>query len=56
MAYNKAPQPVVSDKSGEDTGKGINLKLESMNDKTKNKINEEFDKMKSLISYNRKTQ
>jgi hypothetical protein len=56
MAYNKAPQPVVSDKSGEDTGKGINLKLESMNDKTQNKINEEFDKMKSLISYNRKTQ
>ena len=56
MAYNKAPQPVVSDKAGEDTGKGINLKLESMNDKTQNKINEEFDKMKSLISYNRKTQ
>jgi len=56
MAYNKAPQPVVSDKSGEDTGKGINLKLESMNDKTKTQLNEEFNKINLLMTYNRKTQ
>jgi hypothetical protein len=56
MAYNKSKQPVVMDKTGEETGKGLNIKTESVNDKTQNKINEEFDKMKSLISYNRKTQ
>ena len=56
MVANKAVQPVVSDKTGEDTGKGINLKLESMNDKTKTQLNEEFSKINSLMTYNRKTQ
>ena len=56
MVANKAVQPVVSDKSGEESGKGINLKLESMNDKTKTKLNEEFSKINSLMTYNRKTQ
>ena len=55
LAYNKAPQPVM-DKTGEDTGKGINIKLESMNDKTKTQLNEEFNKINSLMNYNRKTQ
>jgi hypothetical protein len=54
MAYNKAPQP-VKDYTGEDSGKGVNIKLESTEKKTK-QINEEFDRMKSLIGYNRKTQ
>jgi hypothetical protein len=56
MAYNKSKQPVVMDKTGEDTGKGINIKLESMNDKTKTQLNEEFNKINSLMNYNRKTQ
>jgi hypothetical protein len=54
MAYNKAPQP-VKDYTGEESGKGVNIKLESTEKKTK-QINEEFDRMKSLIGYNRKTQ
>ena len=31
-------------------------KLESVNDKKAKQINEEFDRMKSLIGYNQKTQ
>jgi hypothetical protein len=54
-AYNKAPQPVISDKPGQESGKGLNLKTEST-DKKQKQINEEFDRMKSLISYDRKTQ
>jgi len=56
MAYNKSKQPVVMDKPGEETGKGLNIKTESVNNKTQNKIKEEFEKMKSLISDNRKTE
>jgi len=56
MVANKAKQPVISDNTGEESGKGLNIKLETINDKSQNKINEEFEKMKSLISYNRKTQ
>lgn len=56
MAYNKSKQPVVMDETGENTGKGINIKLESMNDKTKTQLNEEFNKINSLMNYNRKTQ
>ena len=55
-AYNKAPQPVINDKSGEDKGSEIMSKLESVNDKKTKQINEEFDRMKSLIGYNQKTQ
>ena len=55
-AYNKAPQPVINDKSGEDKGSDIMAKLESVNDKKTKQINEEFDRMKSLIGYNQKTQ
>ena len=55
-AYNKAPQPVINDKSGEDKGSDIMAKLESVNDKKAKQINEEFDRMKSLIGYNQKTQ
>ena len=54
MAYQKAPQP-IKDATGEDSGKGVNIKLESTEKKTK-QINEEFDRMKSLIGYDRKTQ
>lgn len=72
QAYNKAPQPVVSDEAGEtqiggkmhlNIGKGSGKKankilsqLESVEPKEEKKLNEEFDRMKDLISYNRKTQ
>jgi hypothetical protein len=55
-AYNKAPQPTVIDKSGDNKGTNILTKLESVEEKNQNKINEEFDRMKNLISYNQKTQ
>ena len=54
-AYNKAPQPVISDKTGQESGTGLNLKTESV-DKKQKQISEEFDRMKSLIGYDRKTQ
>ena len=54
-AYQKAPQP-VRDATGEDSGSGINIKLESTEDKKIKQINEEFNRMKSLIGYSRKTQ
>jgi len=55
-AYNKAPQPFVIDKTGEDEGDKILTKLESINEKSKMQISEEFDRMKELLNYNRKTQ
>jgi hypothetical protein len=55
-AYNKSPQPVISDKPGQESGKGLDIKVESTESKSVIKLNEEFEKMKSLISYDRKTQ
>lgn len=55
MAYNKSPQPVVNDTVGEEGGNGLHLKVESENKKEK-VLNEEFNKIKSLMTYNRKTQ
>jgi hypothetical protein len=55
-AYNKSPQPVITDKPGQESGKGLDIKVESTESKTDKKLNEEFEKMKSLISYDRKTQ
>jgi hypothetical protein len=55
-AYNKAPQPVINDKAGEDKGSEIMTKLESVDSKKTKQINEEFERMKSLIGYNQKTQ
>jgi hypothetical protein len=55
-AYNKAPQPILQDKSGNDSGSKLMMKLESNDEKSKNKINEEFDRMKNLMGYNQKTQ
>jgi hypothetical protein len=70
MAYNKAPQPVTDDSKsgptgkfyknfGKDAGKKatkILNQLESTDKKTEKLISEEFDKMKHLIGYNKKTQ
>ena len=56
MAYNKSPQPVVNDKDGGSKASDIMTKLESTEPKKVKQINEEFERMKSLIGYNQKTQ
>jgi hypothetical protein len=70
MAYNKAPQPTeetenptTGQKFKKNFGKGSGLKankilnqLESVEDKSKTRIDEDMKKMKNLITYNRKTQ
>ena len=53
-AYRKTRVP-VSDGTGENSGSGIHIKVESTNKQTK-VLNEEFDKIKNLMNYNRKTQ
>ena len=53
-AYRKSKQP-VTDGTGENSGSGVNIKLESVDKKTE-KLNEEFNRMKSLIGYSQKTQ
>ena len=55
MAYRKSKQP-VTDGTGENSGSGVNIKLESVVDKKTEKLNEEFNRMKSLMGYNQKTQ
>ena len=55
-AYNKSPQPIVTDNTGEDAGSKLLMKLESETPKKLENLNEEFDRMKQLFSYNRKTQ
>jgi hypothetical protein len=52
-AYNKAPQPVLNDKTGEDEGSKLMMKLESQKVE---KINEQFSRMQQLIEYNKNTQ
>ena len=56
QSYNRVSQPVYNEKSGTDKGKGLNIKLESIEDKKQKQINEEFDRIKSLMGYNQKTQ
>lgn len=51
-AFQKAPQPVVNDKTGDEDGTGIHINL----GKKSKKLNEEFDRIKGLMDYNRKTQ
>ncbi len=53
-AYRKSKQP-VTDGTGENSGSGVNIKLESVDKKTQ-KLNEEFDRMKTLMGYKEKTQ
>ena len=54
-AYRKSKQP-VTDGTGENSGSGVNIKLESSEKRKENVLYEEFSKMKNLISYDRKTQ
>ena len=56
QSYKRVPQPVFNEKSGTEKGKGVNIKLESIEAKKQKQINEEFDRIKSLIGYNQKTQ
>ena len=56
QSYKRVPQPVFNEKSGTEKGKGVNIKLESIEDKKTKQINEEFDRIKSLMGYNQKTQ
>jgi hypothetical protein len=56
QSYNRVSQPVYNEKTGTEKGKGVNIKLESIEDKKIKQINEEFERMKSLIGYNQKTQ
>lgn len=55
-AYNKSPQPVVTDKSGSSKGDDIMAKLESIDEKKKQKINEDFTRIMDLMSYKKNTQ
>jgi hypothetical protein len=56
QSYKRVPQPVYNEKTGTDSGKGLNIKLETIESKESKVLNEEFDRMKELLSYNRKTQ
>jgi hypothetical protein len=56
QSYKRVSQPVFNEKPGTESGKGLNIKLESVEPKKVEKLNEEFDKIKNLFSYNRKTQ
>ena len=56
QSYNRVSQPVFNEKSGTEKGKGVSIKLESTEDKKTKQINEEFDRMKSLMGYSQKTQ
>jgi hypothetical protein len=51
-AYRKSKQP-ITDGTGENSGHSIGIKLESKENK---QLNEEFDRMKTLITYDRRTQ
>lgn len=54
-AYRKSKQP-VTDGTGENSGSGLNIKLENTDERKNNVLLEEFSKMKNLINYDRKTQ
>jgi hypothetical protein len=54
-AYRKSKQP-VTDETGENSGKGVDIKLESTTEKEKVKLNEEFSRMVNLMNYDSKTQ
>ena len=55
-AYNKAPQPVVTDKSGGGKADSIMTKLEYIDEKKKQKINEDYTRIMDLMSYKKNTQ
>lgn len=59
QSYNKAPQPVTDfagKKTHDEEMAGIEVAESKTENKKKEKVNEEIDKMKKLISHNYKTQ
>ncbi len=54
-AYRKSKQP-ITDGTGENSGSGLNIKVESVSNKEEKVLNEEFFRIKDLMSYDRKTQ
>jgi hypothetical protein len=54
-AYRKSKQP-VTDGTGENSGSGLNIKLESDSEKKLGILAEEFSKIQKLISYDKRTQ
>ena len=55
QSYKRVTQPVFNETSTDKDGK-LNIKLETMSEKKINMLKEEFDIMKDLFKYNRKTQ
>jgi hypothetical protein len=53
-AYRKSKQP-ITDEPGENSGGGVDIKLESVDRKTE-KLNEEFQRIQQLMGYTQKTQ
>jgi hypothetical protein len=56
MSYQKADQPVYDVAGSEKHSDEMNYLTASVEEKKQTKINEDLDKMKNLIDYNRKTQ
>jgi hypothetical protein len=54
-AYRKSKQP-VTDGVGENGGDRLEIKLESTNEKQKEKLTEEFQRIQQLMGYTQKTQ
>jgi hypothetical protein len=54
-AYRKSKQP-VTDGTGENSGSGVNIKVESDLDRKRNLVLEEFSKIQKLINYDKRTQ
>jgi hypothetical protein len=54
-AYRKSKQP-VTDGVGENGGTRLDIKLETVSEKQKEKLNEEFTRIQQLMGYTQKTQ
>lgn len=54
-SYRKSKQP-ITDKTGENSGEGIDIKLESTEIKKQQRINEEFNRIGELMNYTKRTQ
>jgi hypothetical protein len=55
QSYKRVPQPTFNETSTDEDGK-LNIKLETIDERKINILNEEFERMKELVGYNRKTQ
>jgi len=55
QAYRKSKQP-VTDGTGESSGNGVDIKVESVSEKKTIKLTEEFNRIKNLMNYDNKTQ